>query len=61
MLVTFNVMPLLVYFLLLAALVERLGTTDWGRMFVMAAAVFGTFLTTFAVVINNHCRRPSAP
>ena len=23
-------------------------------MFVMAAAVFGTFLTTFAVTINNH-------
>ena len=54
MLVTLNVIPLAIYFLLLAALVERLGTTDWGRMFVMAAAVFGTFLTTFAVVLNNH-------
>jgi len=54
MLVTVNVVPLLLCFLLLAELVERLGTTDWGRMFVMGAAVFGTFLTTFAVVINNH-------
>ncbi len=54
MLITINVIPLLIYFLLLARLVERFGTTDWGRLFVMAAAVFGTFLTTFAVTINNH-------
>ena len=54
MLVTLNVLPMIVYFLLLAALVERFGGSDWGRVFVMAAAVFGTFLTTFAVVLNNH-------
>jgi hypothetical protein len=54
MLVLFNLVPLLIYFLVLARLVERFGTTDWGRIFVMASAVFGTFLTTFAVVINNH-------
>jgi hypothetical protein len=54
MLVLFNVLPLVVGFALLAGLVERFGTSDWGRIFVMAAAVFGTFLTTFAVTINNH-------
>ncbi len=54
MLVTLNVIPLAIYFLLLAALVERLGKSNWGRIFVMTAAVFGTFLTTFAVVLNNH-------
>ena len=54
MLITAGVIPLIVYFLLLARLIERFGTTDWGRMFVMGAAVFGTLLTTFAVVINNH-------
>ncbi|MHC4178769.1 MAG: hypothetical protein ACYSWU_14760 [Planctomycetota bacterium] len=54
MLTTINVIPLLIYFLLLARLVERFGTSDWGRLFVTAAAVFGTFLTTFAVTINNH-------
>ena len=54
MLVLFNLLPLVIYFLLLAALIDRLGTTDWGRLFVMAAAAFGTFLTTFAVTINNH-------
>jgi len=54
MLIMVNVVPLAVMMLLLAALAERLGTTDWGRMFVVAAAAFGTFLTTFAVVLNNH-------
>ena len=54
MLITFNVIPLVVMLLLLASLVERFGTTDWGRVFVMACATFGTFLTTFAVVLNNH-------
>lgn len=54
MLVIVNVVPLVIGLLLLARLVERLGTTDWGRLFVMGAAVFGTFLSTFAVTINNH-------
>ncbi|NQU24716.1 MAG: hypothetical protein HQ567_25825 [Candidatus Nealsonbacteria bacterium] len=54
MLVSVNLIPLIVCFLLLAKLVERFGTSDWGRIFVMGAAVFGTFLTTFAVTINNH-------
>jgi hypothetical protein len=31
-----------------------LGRTDWGRIFVLATAVFATFLTTFAIVLNNH-------
>ena len=54
MLVIINVIPLAMSFILLARLAERFGTTDWGRLFVMAAATFGTFLTTFAVAINNH-------
>jgi len=49
-----NVLPLVLYFWLLANLAERLGKTDWGRVFVVASAALGTFLTTFAVVINNH-------
>lgn len=53
-LVTVNVVPLLLYFLLLARLAERLGTTDWGRIFVVATGCLGTFLTTFSVVLNNH-------
>jgi hypothetical protein len=54
MLVTVNVIPMLIYFVLLARLLERFGLSVWGRTFVMAAAAFGTFLTTFAVVVNNH-------
>jgi hypothetical protein len=41
-------------YLVMAWLVERFGVTDWGRIFVMAAATLGTFLNTFAVVLNNH-------
>ncbi len=54
MLITVNVLPLAMMFVLLARLVERFGTTDWGRLFVMAAATLGTLITTFAVTLNNH-------
>ncbi|MES1213702.1 MAG: hypothetical protein ABUL64_03870, partial [Singulisphaera sp.] len=54
MLVTINVVPLVIYFVLWGKLADRLGTTDWGRIFTMACAAFATFLSTFAVVINNH-------
>jgi hypothetical protein len=53
-LATVNIVPLAVMYVLLAKLVERFGTTDWGRMYVMGAAALGTFLTTFAVSLNNH-------
>jgi hypothetical protein len=53
-LVTINALPFLVYLLLLARLAERFGRTDWGRLYVVAAGGFGTFLTTFAVTFNNH-------
>ena len=54
LLVIYNVIPLLIYFVLISRLIERFGQSDWGRIFVMAAAVFGTFLTTFSVTLNNH-------
>src|SRR5207249_886331 len=54
MIVLFNLVPLVVYFFAVARLVERFGATDWAKLFVMAAATFGTFLSTFAVAINNH-------
>jgi hypothetical protein len=53
-LLTFNGVPFLVYLVLLARLVDRFGTTAWGRQYVLAASGFGTFLTTFAVTLNNH-------
>ena len=54
MLVTFNLLPLVIYFVLWGRVADRVGTTDWGRIFTMACATLGTFLTTFAVSINNH-------
>ncbi len=54
MLVLINVLPMLGYFVLLALLADRFGKTDWGRLFMMATAAFGTFLTTFVITINNH-------
>jgi len=53
-LVTVNILPLILMFVLVAKLAERLGTTDWGRMFVVAAATMGTLLIPFSVVLNNH-------
>ncbi|HKI34401.1 MAG TPA: hypothetical protein VKA46_21280 [Gemmataceae bacterium] len=53
-LLTFNALPWGVALFLLARLAERHGSTDWGRLFVLAAACFGTFVTTFSVTLNNH-------
>jgi hypothetical protein len=54
MLFTVNILPLILMYVLLARLVERFGTTDGGRVLVMAAATMGTLLNAFAVVLNNH-------
>ncbi len=54
MLLTVNVLPMLLMLALVAGWAERFGTTDWGRIFVVAAAAMGTLLTSFAVVLNNH-------
>jgi hypothetical protein len=52
--ITVNVLPFGIYLLLLGRLLEQYGTTDWGRLFVFAAACLGTFLNPFAVTLNNH-------
>jgi hypothetical protein len=54
MLLLTNVLPLVAALVALAILIDRFGTTDWGRIFAVASACFGTFLTTFAVTLNNH-------
>jgi hypothetical protein len=54
MVITINVTCLLVMLAIVASLAERFGRTDWGRVFVVASAALGTFLTTFVVVLNNH-------
>ncbi|MCC9609083.1 hypothetical protein LOC68_07010 [Blastopirellula sp. JC732] len=54
MLVITNVGLLLVMFASLVSMVERYGKSDWGRIFIITSAAFGTFLTTFAITLNNH-------
>jgi hypothetical protein len=49
-----NLLPLVIHLVLLSRIVERYGQSDWCKVFVMACACFGTFLTTFAVTFNNH-------
>ena len=54
MLMTINILPLAIMFVVVAKLAERFGTTDWGRLFVVASACLGTLLVPFAIVLNNH-------
>jgi hypothetical protein len=53
-LLTFNVLPFALYLWLLSRLAEQFGATDWGRLFVVTAAAFGTLLTPFLITFNNH-------
>lgn len=53
-LILVNVLPFALYLYLMGRLVQRFGTTDWGRMFVMATACFGTLLSPFLFTLNNH-------
>jgi hypothetical protein len=53
-LLTINVLPFVLSLWLMARLVDRFGTTDWGGIFIMAAACFATLVTPFLVSLNNH-------
>jgi hypothetical protein len=53
-LITINLIPFGLYLLLFARLVERIGPTDWGRLFVFTTAAFGTFVSGFLGSLNNH-------
>lgn len=54
LLFTWNVLPFAGYLLLLAGIAERHGTTDFGRLFVVAAGATGTLVTAYAVAFTNH-------
>lgn len=49
-----NGVPYFVFLFLLASMLERIVVHDWTRYFVLCAAGLGTFLSTFAVTLNNH-------
>lgn len=54
MILSIHLPVLLFYFVSVAKLIDRFGNSDWARVTALAMTVFGTFLTTFAVSINNH-------
>ncbi len=54
LMVLFGLVPFAAMVLASARLAERVGTTDWGRLYAAAVAAFGTFLLTFVTVLNNH-------
>jgi hypothetical protein len=54
LLVLFNLLPWALLLVLIAALAERLSTSDGAKLFTVAAASFGTLLSPFLVVLNNH-------
>ena len=53
-LLTVNALPFIMYLVLLARILEGLGSSGWGRLYVLAAGCFGTLLTPFMVTLNNH-------
>lgn len=54
MLLILNVVPFAIYLALMASIIERCGTTDWGRIVTFAACCFATFLLPFQITLNNH-------
>src|SRR5206468_318572 len=51
---TVNWLPFVIFLVLISRLAEELGTTDWGRIFVVASGCFGTLMLPFATTLNNH-------
>ncbi len=51
---TVNVLPFVVYLLLLSRLIENMGKTDFGRLLAFTAGAVGTYLITFSGTLNNH-------
>jgi glycosyltransferase involved in cell wall biosynthesis len=54
LLVVVSLLPFAVFLLFSLRLVEAVGGSDWGRLWTAAVLAFGTLLSTFAVVLNNH-------
>jgi hypothetical protein len=53
-LMTVNLLPFVLYLIVLAHWLDRLGSTDWGKLFVFGTAGFGTFVSGFSGSLNNH-------
>ena len=53
-LILINLIPFAISLVLISRLVERHATHDLTRVFIVVAAAFGTFLSTFLNTFNNH-------
>ena len=53
-LLTINALPLVLYLVLLAWLLEQHAASDWGRFYILGCAAFGTLVTPFLITFNNH-------
>lgn len=51
---TINGLPWLIALLLMARMIEKLGTSDLGRIAAVAAVCYCTFVNAFANTLNNH-------
>lgn len=49
-----NLLPMGIAWWCLSRALESWGRSDWGRLFVMASATWGTLLNPMAVTLNNH-------
>ena len=54
LMVVYGLVPLSLFMLFSFRLIDRIGTSDWGRLWAAALAAGGTLLNTFAVVLTNH-------
>ncbi len=54
LLIVFGLVPFSLMLCLTLRCIDAVGTSDWGRLWAAALVACGTFLTTFAVVLNNH-------
>jgi len=52
--VLYGLVPLGLFMAFAFRLVDRIGTSDWGRLWAAALAACGTLLDTFAIVFTNH-------
>jgi glycosyltransferase involved in cell wall biosynthesis len=54
LMVVYGLVPFGLMVLFTTRVIERLGGTDWGRIWSVALITGGTLLTTFVVVLTNH-------
>jgi len=54
LMVLYGLVPLAIFMLFTFRLIDRVGTSDWGRLWAAGLAAGGTLLNTFAVVLTNH-------